>query len=163
MRNLKLKVATTKTTNFCYFFKFYIGPSVEPEFPWFSWGPQYSRLTEMHYTYLWQPSNRIKRLNSLANSIRSWLWWAFLRLFRCDSITFFFSAGIFSPNSFNCFSVWNIKESTSFNLSTRSLAALSASALAAASFSSFQSHHGQSCWSFYSDVLRFCPCLYPAH
>src|SRR5690554_2590295 len=39
-----------------------------------------------------------------------------------------------SPNSFNCFSVWKIIESASFSLSAVSLAFLSASALASASF-----------------------------
>ena len=45
----------------------------------------------------------------------------------------FLSAGIFSPNSFNCFSVWKIKLSASFNFSTLSFSILSLASFALAS------------------------------
>ena len=45
----------------------------------------------------------------------------------------FFSTGILSPNSVNCFSVWKTKLSAAFIISMRSLSFLSDSSLALAS------------------------------
>ena len=58
---------------------------------------------------------------------------ASLRSTTAFSIASFFSAGILSPYSTICFSVWNTNESAALSFSTLSLANLSESALASAS------------------------------
>ena len=59
--------------------------------------------------------------------------YASLRFLSASSIGAFLSAGILSPSSASCFSVWKIVASALLSLSTCSLAFLSASAFASAS------------------------------
>lgn len=90
----------------------------------------------------------------------SWALWASFNLAKADSIALFLSAGILSPISLSCFSVWKMRASAWFSLSIRSFSFASFSALRSLVFHSFDFGVGQTRLGCFDTYALFFTCTF---